>query len=412
VSEGAVESRAEQSQFAKLSPGPGTPASEVAASQRSRFFAAMIQLVAERGYGKVTVQDLSGVAKVSTRAFYENFRGKEDCFVQTHELVVRRTAQRVIASQSGERNWRERLRLGFRAFIRELEREPQAARLALVDAYLDGPAARAQARKAELLFGSMLAESFGHDPDGPPVSSVVVEAMVTGIAEVGRRHILSGKRHAFPRIADELVEWTLACRERAHSLPTPLSIPLSSKRVMTGSQSGTSDRDLSLAAVTKLALSHGYAYLTVPRIRAAAGISQPRFFAEFKDVDYCLAAAREERLGEVFSNVGGRGVGSAKARAEIVVPVLCAQFADDPELARLCFSVDCVGPLCLAEEGELGPPAVDRVAEILYGAKVGQRSSVAVQAGAGMIWAMIGIRSLSKRWDALQRVTPLLAALA
>ncbi len=400
-----------ESQFAKLSPGPGTPASEVAANQRFRFYAAMVQLVAERGYGRVSVQDLAGIAKVSTRAFYKNFRGKEECFIRTHELVVRRTAKHVLASQSGERDWRERLQLAFRAFVRELEREPQAARLALVEAYLDGPAARAQARKAELLFGAMLADSFGRAPNGPPVSSAVVEAIVAGIAEVARRHVLSGGQHSSSRLGDELMEWALTCRERAVG-PLPVPLPTaSSKAAVTELLPGTSDHDLSLAAVAKLAVTKGYAYLTVPRIRSAAGISRQRFDAEFKGAEDCLSAAREKHLDAALAN-GSRVRCSAPEEAGpgAAVLALCAQFADDPALARLCFAVDCIGPNYL--EGGGGVQAFDRVARALYGEEAAKRPSVAIQAGAGMVWTMIEIHSLSKHRDALKRAAPLMAALA
>jgi AcrR family transcriptional regulator len=410
-SEIAIKSTDENSQFAKLRPGPGMPPSEVAASQRTRFHAAMIQLVAERGYDKVTVQDLSGVAKVSTRAFYENFRGKEDCFIRTHDLVVRRVAKHVLASQAGESDWRERLRLGFRAFVRELEREPQAARLALVDAYLDGPAARARARKAELLFGTMLADSFSHAPNGFRVAPVVIDAIIAGITGVARRHILSGTRRTPPHLADELMEWALACRSRAAGpVPTSSSIPASMLAI---TQSGTSDRDLSLAAVAKLAVNEGYAHLTVPRIRTAAGISRQRFLDEFRGVDDCLSAARDWYLDTVLANASRtRDAASGETGTAAAVLALFAQFKNDPALARICFAVDCVGTLCLLEKNEHRAPAVDRLAVALYGTKANKRPSVAIQASANMVWTMIGTRALSGRQDALQGLAPLLAALA
>lgn len=371
----------------------------------------MIQLAAERGYGRVSVQDLAGIAKVSSRAFYKNFRGKEDCFIRTHEQVVRRTAKHVLAAQSGERDWRERLRLGFRAFVRELEREPQAARLALVEAYLDGPAARAQARKAELLFGAMLADSFGRAPNGPPVSSAVVEAIVAGIAEVARRHVLSGGQHSSSRLGDELMEWALTRRQRAvGTLPTSLWTA-SSKAAAMESLPRTSDRDLSLAAVAKLAVTEGYAYLTVPRIRAAAGISRQRFDAEFTGVDDCLSAAREKHLDAALAKVSRiRDSAPEEAGLRAAVLALCAQFADDSALARLCFAVDCVGSNYLERGG--GVQSADGVAKALYGEKAMRRPSVAIQAGAGMVWTMIEIHSLSKHRDALKRAAPSMAAMA
>ncbi len=407
----AIAAEATAGVYTKLSPGPGRRADEVAAHQRTRFHAAMIELVAERGYADVAVHDLAERAKVSSRAFYERFCGKEDCFLRTHQLLVRRTAKRVIAAQAGERDWHERLRLGFGAFVRELEREPEAMHLALVDAYLDGPAARVQARKGELLFATMLAESFRRAPDVLTVPPLAAEAIVAGLAEVARRHLLAGRRRAPAGLADELMEWTLARRERAAApLPAPLQIP-SSKPATRRSRSVASDRDLCLAAVEKLALTQGQTQLTVPRIRAAAGISRPRFHAEFKGAEHCIEAARAERLDPALARVerireseaGERGPGRA-------AQALCAEFAADPTLTALCFSIDCVGTACLPAGGEPGSRVIDRVGTALYGTNAARRPSVPIQAGAGMVWTTIGACTQGKRPKSLRTIVSLLAA--
>lgn len=69
-----------------LSPGPGMAAKDVAAHQLTRIHNATVGIVAERGYEALMVRDVVSYAEVSTRAFYELFGGKEDCFLQTYEL--------------------------------------------------------------------------------------------------------------------------------------------------------------------------------------------------------------------------------------------------------------------------------------------------------------------------------------
>ena len=71
----------------KLPPGPGRPAKQVAAHQLARILAATTGIVAEQGYGALKVREVVGYAEVSTRAFYEHFSSKEDCFLQTYELI-------------------------------------------------------------------------------------------------------------------------------------------------------------------------------------------------------------------------------------------------------------------------------------------------------------------------------------
>ncbi len=74
---------------AKLRPGPGMSPAEVERNQRTRLYRAMLQLVAEQGYDRVTVRTLVSTAKVSSRTFYQHFQGVHDCFEKAREIVAR-----------------------------------------------------------------------------------------------------------------------------------------------------------------------------------------------------------------------------------------------------------------------------------------------------------------------------------
>src|ERR1035438_298370 len=95
--------------YPHLHPGPGLSHEQVASHQRARIYAAMIELVAERGYGAVTVLELARLAGVSKHTVYEHFPGgKQECFLCTYELIVRRSSRRVGAAQKDCRDWRGR----------------------------------------------------------------------------------------------------------------------------------------------------------------------------------------------------------------------------------------------------------------------------------------------------------------
>lgn len=189
--------------FGKLSPGPGMSPRQVASHQRARIHSATIVLVAERGYNAATVRDLAQLAGVSTRAFYEHFSGKEECFLRTYELAVRRTAKRVAESQGGERDWLERLRRAFEAFAAEIEREPQVARVVLVEVLAAGTPALRRMRSVEGIFEAMIGgvlhmrsrpgrhaaagapgNRFRHRPRGPRPTACRPRG---GVARPGRR---------------------------------------------------------------------------------------------------------------------------------------------------------------------------------------------------------------------------------
>ncbi len=82
--------------YARLPKGPHRiGAIGVARNQRIRIHGGMIEAVTTRGYQKTSVRLVIGLAGVSRRAFYEQFSGKEDCFLETFDLVVNRALQRL-----------------------------------------------------------------------------------------------------------------------------------------------------------------------------------------------------------------------------------------------------------------------------------------------------------------------------
>jgi AcrR family transcriptional regulator len=336
--------------YRKLSPGPGMSAAEVASHQRARIHGAMIEIVGERGYAAVTVRELARLAGVSTRAFYEHFESKEECFLSTYELVVRRIAAGVVAAQNGEPDWRERLRLAFDAFAREVEGKPRAARLALVEAFTVGSAALERMRRAESIFEAMICESFGRAPDDVEVPPLLIQGIVGGAARVVRgRLLVDGEQSEF-ELAEELLGWALSFRSDAAAeleaidrralplIPNGLAAAMWEKEAK--QRKSDDDRALILAAVAKLVGSEGYAELTAPRIRAAAGVSRRSFNVHFKGVEDCFLAALEERTTQALRRAAQARSASGSWAGGIyrAIFALCVDVARDPILAKLSFA--------------------------------------------------------------------------
>ena len=313
----------------------------------------MIEIVAEEGYRTVTVRDLARRASVSSRAFYKHFQGKEDCFLQTHELVVRRAAKRVIASQAGERDWEERLRLAFGAFARGLAQDPQAARLALIEVHAAGAAARAQSQWAEGIFAAMISESFSRAPEPGAVFPLLARGLVAGIASVARSQVLWGDGQNTEELGDELARWVLSCRNGATwglvDAPAPVPPEISPGAAEAMRHPAVGDRELILSATAKLTASEGYGAVTLSRIRCAAGITRKTLEENFDGLEECVVAATEAAAADTFA-----GAAHAKASAPSweegihrAMAALCEQIANDPVSAKLCF----VEVMCLGSEG-------------------------------------------------------------
>jgi AcrR family transcriptional regulator len=405
--------------YAKLRPGPGKPAREVAAHQRARIHSAMIEIVADRGLAAVTIREITRLAGVSSRAFYKHFDGTQECFLATYDLVVRRAAIRVVASQAGEHDWEKRLRLAFDAFVREVQGAPHAAHLALIDAYAGGPEALERIRHTENMFEAMLAESFARAPGEAEMPPLMIRGLAAGTARVARLSLLADAEASAPEVANQLSEWALSFQDASASLLARLDCgstardPLiSTSEKMMRPRISSDARNLILAATLKLAVAGGYDNLTVPRIRAAAGVPPRTFAAHFSGVDECFFAALEFRANEAFrraNTAGSKGL-TWEAKVYRSLAALCTYFTGDQTLARLCF-IDGFAP------GKDGMHFRDRfissTVDLLHGSEQAANplDRISIEASAGAIWGVMHHQVTSGQLRRHSRVTGTLSLL-
>jgi AcrR family transcriptional regulator len=338
----------------KLPPGPGLPPKQVAAHQLARIHKATIDIAAERGYQALKVRDIVRDAEVSTRAYYEHFSSKEDCFLQAYDLISRRATRRLIAAAGGEHNWRKRPYLVFKEFVRGLESEPASARVALVEAYAAGETFLEQAWRAERIFEGMLAESFARAPMGVMVPPMIVEGMVAGITTIARNRLLTNRVTELWEVGDDLVDWALSYPHQAaielarldgqtvwrdttlEPLTAPWATSNSEPRPIKG------DRALILAAVAELVTKADYSELTAARIRSAARVSRRKFDAHFDGLEDCYLAAIELRASEAMAQAA-RAQSVARSWAGGVyraIAALCDHTTQDEFLAKVCLTDD------------------------------------------------------------------------
>jgi AcrR family transcriptional regulator len=388
--------------FTKLSPGPGKPAAEVRDHQRVRIQSAMVELVADRGAAEVGVRDLVSLAKVSSKAFYSLFASKEECFLRTHELLVRRVVKSIVTAQAAESDWRERLRATFAAFIGELESDHRVARLLLIDAYVAGPVSLDQVRRAERTFEARIRDCFEQAPGDAEVSPLLIKGIASGMICLTRSRLLEGREDELPELVDDLTEWALSFHGEAAagmlelgyspaSVEPAAEAPLvpSSKHEEEAARAPVGDRALILNAVTKLALSEGYEGLTVPTICLAAGISRRRFYDHYGGVDECFVEAAELHLAEAFARAVAAGESTAWVGAiQSSMSALCQAIATDSAMQRLGF-------IELFHPGPLGLTACSRTIERLYDLIVVAAEDTqlppgaSVEASAGAIWGLL-----------------------
>jgi TetR/AcrR family transcriptional regulator len=321
----------------------------VVAHQLVRIHRAVIEVVAENGYENLRVRDVVRHAEVSTRAFYELFGSKEDCFIHSYDRLARQASRRMIAAQTGEPDWRKRVGLIFDEFARQVEQDPRAARLALIDIYRAGQVCSEHAWRAERTFEAVLAECLVRAPKGVAVPALIIEAVSAGITGVARTYLASDRPASLPDSRDELVEWALRYVDRSANELADLdsgsvwrdttleSSSVSSNGVEGPSSNSRGDRALILKRTVQLAGEGGYAKLTVERIRTAAHLSRKEFHAHFNDVEACYIAALEQRAGEALAQAARAQVAAHTWSGGVyrAIAAYCAYVVSDPLLERV-----------------------------------------------------------------------------
>ena len=177
---------------------------ELAAHQRRRIVRAAVGVFAKRGYQQTTIDNIVAAAKASVGGFYTHFDSKEDCFLQSYEMVVSEATSEIEAGQQATGSWPERASALLGALLARVEAEPLAARLVLVEAQTAGPRAlsRYEATLDLLADGLRHGRSLLRGAPEPPVR--LEEAAVAGAAWLLHERLALGEAKGCTELLPEL----------------------------------------------------------------------------------------------------------------------------------------------------------------------------------------------------------------
>jgi AcrR family transcriptional regulator len=373
----------------------------------------MIELVSEHGYNAISVKELTNRARVSKRDFYKLFAGKEECFLAAYDTIVSHSVRGIIAAAVGEEEWRERLRLGFLAFADQITSSPEKARLALVEVFSAGAAAVERMQRTNRLFEALVAKNLALAEGAPQLPPLVVKGVVAGGSRLARARLLSGHPRQLALDGGELMEWALSfCDDdvvrlrglRVAGAPLPETAPVVPLE---------DERALILAAMARLVSTEGYAPLTVPRVRAAAGVSRRSFDTHFEGVADCFLATLETLSDRTLAAAAPSYLTADDWASGIhhMIAGLCRRLARDPTFAGLAFlEVFSPGPEAIQWRSEM---IAKLAARLRRGAPPAQQpSKFAAEASIGAMWGVIHHFVAAGRGAQLPIAAPALSYLA
>lgn len=176
---------------------------------RERLIAGLAVAVADRGYEATTVEDIIAAASVVRRTFYKHFSDKQDCFLAAVDTFSAALREQVEAAVAGEEDWTERIRLGLAALLEVLAREPDLARLCIVEPTFAGGEIAARQLKAFGELAPALSKDRPPRPDGRPVPADVDAAVIGGVVSTIGARINAGEAGRLPELLPPLLEFAL-----------------------------------------------------------------------------------------------------------------------------------------------------------------------------------------------------------
>ncbi len=374
----------------------------------------MVELVTERGYNAVSVEKLTHRARVSKRDFYRLFACKEECFLAAYDIIISHAVRGIIAAAKGETEGRERLRLGFLAFADQIVSSPETARLALVEVFTVGAVAVERMQHTNLLFEALLAKNLALANGGSLLPPLVVKGIVAGGGRLARARLLSGQPRQLALDGGELMEWALSfcdddvIRLRGLGAAGPPPLPEAAPAMPLGDE-----RAMILAATARLASKEGYATLTVPRVRAAAGVSRRSFDAHFKGVADCFLVTLETLSDRTLAAAAPFYLTAEDWASGVhrMITALCWHLARDPTFAGLAFlEVFSPGREAIQWRSEMIAKLATRLRQ---GAPPAQQpSEFAAEASIGAMWGVIHHFVATDRGAQLPAAAPALSYLA
>jgi TetR/AcrR family transcriptional regulator len=390
---------------------------EVVLNQRARIHGALIEAVAQNGYEGTSVKRVIELAGVSRRSFYEQFANKEDCFLVTFDLIVRRDLQQIrTAYLTAEGPFEQRARAAFERVAETIESDPKAGTLVVLAAPQANAAGLLRLRATARACEQMLGRGFAESADAVALPVPIVRAIVGGLQGIAASALRDPGATQELDLTEEMLRWTLLLQTpAAEDLAERMAAGLAARmREISASYGGghhgaeARGRDEGtrlLESMLRLLAREDYRALTAPQVADEANVSIEAFCALFADKQQCLHAAIDMIGDELLAIAADPELVSEDWAPAVrrVLAELMRYLANHPLHTRV-----------LAQEAlYAGGDAFDRIVDLVRaiatllteGAPTEAHGALVTEAVAGAIWHTIGCQVASGRLELLAAVS-------
>jgi len=143
-----------------------------------RISRAVAAVIAEKGYGAMSTDDIAARASISLSTFYAHFADKRDAVLAALEMSGAQIMALAVPAARRAEGWQQGVRALYEAICAYFIAEPAMAELATVGVYGAGPKALARRDRVIDSLVAMLAPGFEENPSAPAVSAEAIGATV------------------------------------------------------------------------------------------------------------------------------------------------------------------------------------------------------------------------------------------
>jgi AcrR family transcriptional regulator len=395
--------------------------SQVVLHQRTRIHGALIEAIAENGYDDTSIKQVVGLAGVSRRAFYEQFANKEECFLATFDLIVRRDLKQMKQVYLASRGPLERrARAVFQRFAQSTADERNATALVVLEAQRSGRAGAMRVQRATGACEQMLAHGFAESPGSKPLPMPIVRGIAGGLHGTAASFLSQRELPPDVDLAEEMLGWTLLFQtSEAEILGERMAARLSTRMREISSTYGhglngaeppaRDERARLLQGILRLVTREDFHNLSAPQIADEANVPVEAFCELFAGKEECFLEALEDVSDQLLAIAADAElVGGDWPRAvRRVLGELMRHLADHPLHART-----------LAQEAFFsGSEAFERTVELsrtvaallTEGAPTQPAGALTAEAVAGAVWHTIRCQASAGRIQLLAALSDHLA---
>lgn len=183
---------------------------QVSHNQRERLIAGLAAAVGEKGYRAVTITDITKQARVSRRVFYENFEGKEECFLAAFEVVVGHIEDLAAAAAAESEGWPQQAVAVAGVILRFFAEEPDLARLCLVESQAAGPVVAARFHETVRGVAPYLEHGRSERAEARELPPTTEDSTLGALVLLASRKVAAGEAEQLEDVLPDFAEFILA----------------------------------------------------------------------------------------------------------------------------------------------------------------------------------------------------------